>query len=33
MYINPFVAGILATIFTELAVLFVWALIKMGGKR
>lgn len=32
MYINPFVAGVLATITTELAVLFVCAVIKMGGK-
>jgi hypothetical protein len=33
MYINPFVGGILATVFTELAVLFVLAVIKMGGPR
>lgn len=33
MYINSFVAGVLTTIFSELAVLFLWALISMGGKR
>lgn len=33
MYINPFLAGVLATVFTELIALTVLALIKMGGKR
>ena len=36
MYINPFLAGVLATIFTEIGVLFVWSiitLIKYGRKR
>lgn len=26
MYINPFLAGILATIFAEMTAIFVWAL-------
>ncbi len=33
MYINPFVAGILTTVLVELAILFVLALIKTGGKQ
>lgn len=28
MYINPFLAGVLATIFVELGAVFIWALIK-----
>lgn len=27
MYIPPFIAGVLATIFLELALLFVWAML------
>ncbi len=33
MYINPFVAGILTTVLVELAILFVLALVKTGGKQ
>ena len=33
MYIHPFLAGVLATVFTELAALLVLALIKVGGKK
>ena len=35
MYINPFLAGVLATIFTEIATLFVWSVITLvkRGKR
>ena len=36
MYINPFWAGVLATVFTEISVLFVWSiitLIKRGGRH
>lgn len=34
MYIDPFWAGVLATLFTELGVLFVVALFNIfGGKR
>lgn len=33
MYINPFLGGVIATVLIELSVLFVCALIKMGGKR
>lgn len=36
MYINPFWAGVLATIFTEIGTLFVWSivtLIKRGTRR
>ena len=25
MYINPFLAGVLATVFTEIGILFVWS--------
>lgn len=32
MYINPFLAGVMATIFVELAVLFIYAFYKMKGK-
>lgn len=34
MYINPFVAGVLATIFAEMAALIVYAVVKVywGGK-
>ena len=35
MYINPFWAGVLATIFTEIGCLFVWSIITLvkRGKR
>lgn len=34
MYLNPFVAGILATVFTEMAILIVYAVVRVyGGKR
>jgi hypothetical protein len=33
MYINPFAAGVLTTIFVELAVVFLFALIKTGGRK
>ena len=35
MYINPFLAGVLATIFAEIGVLFVWSIITLvkRGKR
>ena len=35
MYINPFLAGVLATIFTEITALFVWSVITLAkrGKR
>ena len=35
MYINPFLAGVLATIFTEIGVLFIWSIITLvkRGKR
>ena len=35
MYINPFWAGVLATIFTEIGGLFVWSIITLikRGKR
>jgi hypothetical protein len=35
MYINPFLAGVLATVFTEVSVLFVASLITMfkRGKK
>lgn len=34
MYINPFVAGVLATVFAEMAVLIVYAVIRVyGGKQ
>ena len=35
MYINPFLAGVLATVFTEIAALFVWSIITITkrGKR
>lgn len=29
MYINPFLAGVLATIFAEIGVLFVWSIITL----
>ena len=29
MYINPFWAGVLATIFTEIGALFVWSIITL----
>jgi hypothetical protein len=32
MYINPFWAGVLTTIFAELAGLFIMAVISTGGK-
>ena len=32
MYINPFLAGVLATIFTEIGVLFVWSLITLFNR-
>jgi hypothetical protein len=28
MYINPYAAGVLTTIFCELALIFVWAVLK-----
>ena len=35
MYINPFLAGVLTTIYTELGVLFIWSAITLRkrGKR
>ena len=35
MYINPFLAGVIATIFAEIGVLFVWSIITLfkRGKR
>ena len=35
MYINPFWAGIIATIFTEIGVLFAWSIVTIvkRGKR
>lgn len=36
MYIDPFLAGVLATVFTEIGVLFVWSiitLVKRGDRR
>ena len=36
MYINPFLAGVLATIFAEIGILFVWSiitLVKHGRKH
>ena len=35
MYINPFLAGVLATIFAEIGGLFVWSIITLAkrGKR
>lgn len=34
MYIDPFIAGVLCTIFAELAALLVVAIVKsVGGKR
>lgn len=32
MYINPFVAGVLMTLFAELALIFILSLFKYGGK-
>lgn len=32
MYVNPFLAGVLATVFVELVVMFLIALLR-GGKR
>ena len=32
MYINPFLAGVLATIFTELGVLFLWSIITLANR-
>ena len=29
MYINPFLAGVLATIFTEITALFVWSIVTL----
>jgi hypothetical protein len=31
MYINPFVVGVLTTIFAELAAIFIYAIFKMKG--
>ena len=33
MYIHPFLAGVLATLMVEFAIMFVLALIKGGKKR
>lgn len=33
MSINPFVAGVLATLFAEMAGMIVWALISYLGRR
>ena len=35
MYINPFLAGVLATVFTEIGAMFVWSVITIAkrGKR
>lgn len=36
MYINPFLAGVIATIFAEIGILFVWSIamiIKRGTRR
>ena len=33
MYINPFVAGILATLFAELALIFIVSLFKYSGGK
>ncbi len=33
MYIHPFIGGVLTTIFTELIILLVISLVKMGGKK
>ena len=33
MYINPFWAGVIATVFTEIGILFVWSIITLIKKR
>ena len=35
MYINPFLAGVLATVFAEITALFVWSIVTLvkRGKR
>ena len=33
MYVNPFWAGVLATLFVELGALFICAVISTGGKH
>lgn len=33
MYVNPFWAGVLTTVFVELVGLFILAVISMGGKN
>jgi hypothetical protein len=33
MYINPFWAGVLATVFAELLTLFIMAMLSTGGRE
>ena len=33
MYINPFLAGVLSTVFAELLGLFLWSVFGMGGNE
>lgn len=32
MYINPFLAGVLATVFTEITALFVWSIVTLAKR-
>lgn len=33
MYVNPFLAGVLTTIFVELVILFIASMILVSGRR